>query len=142
MDIPTSFAGGCACGAIRYECSAAPVLLVNCHCRNCQLAGGTAFSPNVMVRRDVFLLSGEPRTYEVTVEDGSRTTRSFCGACGSPLFVSSTAQPKILGIRAASLDDSSWFQATTELWTDSALTWAHLDPRTTKFSGDHPRGRR
>ena len=34
--MPASFSGGCACGAIRYECSAAPLMMLNCHCRDCQ----------------------------------------------------------------------------------------------------------
>ena len=36
MDIP--FGGGCACGAIRYECAGAPRYMGNCHCTDCQQA--------------------------------------------------------------------------------------------------------
>jgi hypothetical protein len=35
--MPAPFSGGCACGAIRYECSAEPIVMGNCHCRDCQL---------------------------------------------------------------------------------------------------------
>ena len=28
--------GGCMCGALRYEVNAAPVMIYNCHCTNCQ----------------------------------------------------------------------------------------------------------
>ena len=35
--------GGCQCGALRYEVSAAPVMVYNCHCTNCQKIGGGAF---------------------------------------------------------------------------------------------------
>jgi hypothetical protein len=36
--------GGCACGAIHYECNADPVVMLNCHCRDCQRASGSAYA--------------------------------------------------------------------------------------------------
>jgi len=39
----TPFSGGCACGAIRYECAAEPLYMVNCECRDCQRATGSAY---------------------------------------------------------------------------------------------------
>ena len=39
------FTGGCACGTIRYEWSAEPVLAGNCHCRDCQRATGGTCAP-------------------------------------------------------------------------------------------------
>ena len=47
MDLP--FGGGCACGAIRYECAGAPRCMGNCHCTDCQQATGGAYLPAVMV---------------------------------------------------------------------------------------------
>jgi hypothetical protein len=38
------FTGGCACGAVRYECTAEPLGSINCHCRDCQRASGTAYA--------------------------------------------------------------------------------------------------
>lgn len=34
--------GGCACGAIRYEVTAEPIVTFNCHCRDCQKTTGGA----------------------------------------------------------------------------------------------------
>ena len=67
-DSGATFAGGCACGAIRYECSAEPVLSFNCHCRDCQRAGGGAFAPILIVPKAGFELV-----------KGSTFT---CGGCG------------------------------------------------------------
>jgi hypothetical protein len=30
--MPQKLSGGCACSAIRYECDADPVIMMNCHC--------------------------------------------------------------------------------------------------------------
>ena len=38
MKIP--FTGGCVCGAIRYECSAEPIMMCQVHCRDWQQVAG------------------------------------------------------------------------------------------------------
>jgi hypothetical protein len=43
----TQFTGGCLCGAVRYECSADPFFMGNCHCRDCQKASGGAYEPDI-----------------------------------------------------------------------------------------------
>ncbi len=49
MPVSIPFTGGCACGAIRYECSADPMMSLNCHCRDCQRATGSAYNTVVGV---------------------------------------------------------------------------------------------
>jgi hypothetical protein len=123
----TSFSGGCACGAVRYECVAPPVAMVNCHCRDCQRAGGAGFSPTVVVPAASFrLLRGEPKRYSSRADSGHTAHRAFCGECGAPLFASSSARGDFIGIRAGSLDDPSWFKPQAEVWTASAQSWDHL----------------
>src|ERR1700730_8733194 len=36
--------GRCACGAVEYECDGEPVAMLNCHCRDCQRASGSAYA--------------------------------------------------------------------------------------------------
>jgi len=47
MKIP--FTGGCECGAVRYECSAEPMMMFKCHCRDCQRVTGGAFVAGLLV---------------------------------------------------------------------------------------------
>ncbi len=49
MKIP--FTGGCSCGAIRYECTAEPIMMLKCHCRDCQQVTGGGFAAAVLVPR-------------------------------------------------------------------------------------------
>lgn len=54
--MPVPFSGGCACGAIRYECSGEPLASLNGHCRDCQRASGSAFAAILIAPPPLFLL--------------------------------------------------------------------------------------
>ncbi len=51
--------GGCMCGAVRYECSAAPMFMGNCHCRDCQRASGGGYAPAIGVPRSAVKITGD-----------------------------------------------------------------------------------
>ncbi len=85
--MPVPFTGGCACGAIRYEGSAAPIAELNCHCRDCQRSSGTGFSTVAIVPTDSLrLLQGTPKQHLTTADSGALVRREFCAECGTPLF--------------------------------------------------------
>src|SRR5438552_19084672 len=89
--ITTPFSGGCACGAIRYESTAEPVMMLHCHCRDCQRASGGPFSSYVIVPTEAFkLLQGSPRFHASPSEMGGKTRRGFCPDCGSPIVLNPT----------------------------------------------------
>jgi Glutathione-dependent formaldehyde-activating enzyme len=52
-----SFTGGCSCGAVRYECTAEPIMMLKCHCRDCQQVSGGGFVPAVLVPAESFRLT-------------------------------------------------------------------------------------
>ena len=132
--ITTPFTGGCACGAIRYESAAAPVLMFHCHCQDCQRASGGPFSSYVIVPKEAFKLTqGSPRFHESPSERGGKTHRGFCPDCGSPIMVKTDAAPQIVAIRPASLDDPSWFNPQMDTWTVDAHPWDQMSPALVKF---------
>ena len=131
--------GGCACGAVRYECSAEPILSFNCHCRDCQLASGSAFGSFPVVWADSFrLLAGEPKFYRKMSDTGRPMLRGFCSECGSPLIIRAPYRPKIVFIHAASLDDPSSHKPTTDIFTDSAQPWGVMAADLEKCPGAPP----
>ena len=79
--------GGCACGAIHYECSADPVLMLNCHCRDCQQASGSAYAAIVVLPKSAVQIRGEPRYHKVVGQAGKAIERGFCPNCGSQVTV-------------------------------------------------------
>jgi hypothetical protein len=132
--ITTPFAGGCACGAVRYESTAEPVLMLHCHCRDCQRASGGPFSSYVIVLEEAFkLVQGSPRFHDSLSDRGGKTHRGFCPDCGSPILVRTDAAPQYAAIRTASLDDPSWFKQQMDVWTSDAHTWDQMNPALPKF---------
>jgi hypothetical protein len=137
--VSASFFGGCACGAIRYEVTAEPMTMFNCHRRNCQLASGGGFSAVVYVPAKAFKITkGSPQYYSTTSEMVGHNKRGFCPECGSRLFGGETDQGQ--GILAASLDDPSLFKPEVNMWTSDAQPWDHMDPKLPKFEKYPPIG--
>jgi len=132
--ISTPLTGGCACGAIRYESAAEPVLMFHCHCRDCQRASGGPFSSYVIVPKEAFKLTqGSLRFHEFPSDRGGKTHRGFCPDCGSPIVVKTDAAPQVVAIRPASLDDPSWFNPQMDTWTTDAHAWDQMNPALAKF---------
>ena len=127
MHVP--FGGRCACGAIRYECAAAPRYMGNCHCRDCQQATGAAYMPVVVVNESDFsLLCGEPVWFERPSDRGNIMGRAFCPACGTPLFLTNGAHKAVRALYAGSLDEPSRYRPSREIFVASAQPWNPLHP--------------
>ena len=136
MTIAVPFTGGCACGGIRYECSAQPIAATNCHCRDCQRASGSAFGAFLTLFSDGFRLTrGELRFYRSMSDGGDPMMRGFCADCGSPILVREEHRPKLAIIHVASLDDPSGYAPAMDIFTSSAQPWDVMNPDLEK----HPR---
>ena len=129
----TSFTGGCICGAVRYECSAEPLMTGNCHCRDCQKAGGGAFASALAVPVAALKITGEVKYYDTKGDSGQTVSRGFCPTCGARLLAKSKAMADLITILAGSLDDPSWFRPTMDIYAASAQPWAYMNPELPKF---------
>jgi hypothetical protein len=128
----TALSGGCACGAIRYEITAEPIMALNCHCRDCQRASGGPFASVLGVPKDALKITGAPKYHDVKADSGNIISRGFCPECGSPLFTKLSAMPHFMGVKAGSLDDPSIFKPTMDIYTDSAQPWDYMNPNLPK----------
>jgi hypothetical protein len=138
-NITTPFSGGCACGSIRYDSTAEPIVMLHCHCRDCQRSSGGPFSSFLVVAKEAFkLLQGSLRFHASPSQMGGQTHRGFCPDCGSPILVKPDAIPHLVAIRTASLDDPSWFNPQVNVWTSDAHPWDQMDPAVPKFENYPP----
>ena len=101
--------GGCACGAVRYELTAPPIFVNNCHCRLCQVQTGSTSVVNAFVEGEhLNQLSGETTRHIVKAGNGGDHAIVRCAECGTALW---SFYPRLgelgAGFRAGTLDDPS-----------------------------------
>ena len=131
--MPHSFTGGCVCGAIRYECDSRPIVMLNCHCRDCQQVSGGPFTPVVYMPAKAFRITkGALHHYSTPSAAGGENKRGFCPECGSR--ITGAESDRGIGITASSLDDPSWFHPKMNIWVCDAQPWDNLDPALPKFA--------
>jgi hypothetical protein len=126
--MPLAMLGGCACGMVRYEMTEEPVLVLNCHCRDCQRFSGSASASGMLVPVAGFQFTkGTPRYHASVADSGHTVERGFCAGCGSPVAARQVGGPAVW-VYAASLDDPSGHRPTMDVWTSSAQPWDVMDP--------------
>lgn len=130
----SNYTGGCACGAIRYEIAAEPVMTFHCLCRNCKKATGTGHASVMAFPRAAATVIGQPKFYESPADSGNLARRGFCPNCGSLVLGGTSGVPEMLAVFAGSLDDPGRFVPQTVIYHSRAQTWDTVDPALPRFA--------
>jgi hypothetical protein len=131
----TTFTGGCLCGAVRYECTAEPIAMLKCHCRDCQRATGSPYAAAILLPAESFRFVKGKLSYHLQARaKGGQHKRGFCPECGARVTGGeSEDKSEMIGILAASLDDPSLFQPTMDIFIEDLQPWDTMDPGTKKY---------
>jgi hypothetical protein len=129
-------AGGCHCGAIRYEVSGTPQHVALCHCSDCRKSAGAPMVAWAAFATDEFTLTrGTPKSFN----SSGAAMRNFCPDCGSGLFYTNAEMlPGIVDIQAATLDNPDAFPAGAHVQTAERIGWmegAHALPGFARYPG-------
>jgi len=125
---------------VRYECTADPIFMGNCHCRDCQKSSGGAYEPDIGLPAAALKITGTVKYYETKADSGNTLSRGFCPECGASLFGKTSGAPDLAMITAGSLDDPSLYKPTLDIFTSRAQPWDHMNPALVKFSKMPPVG--
>lgn len=119
--VAEAIAGGCLCGACRYEAHGEPVDVRICHCRKCQKATGAPLYARVRMPGDAVTISGPVGWYP----SSEHVLRGFCANCGTSLFAR-RADGVTISLMMGSLDDPDRFTPTGQIWMSSKQAWVDL----------------
>lgn len=121
------YAGGCACGAIRYETRSVPVFENHCQCTDCQKRSGTGHGSYLTFLQAELRLAGKASHWSVTADSGNEKTHAFCPTCGTPVYVTFAAMPGSIAVHAASLDDPGQFNPRVLTYSMRGHSWDAMD---------------
>ncbi len=124
---------------MRYRITGSPLAVYNCHCRDCQRASGGTHTMSMPIARErVELISGELMHYDKAADSGRTVRMLGCSLCGTKIWNEPLASPNMLVLKPGTLDDPSWAIPIGNIWTNSALPWAVIDPSEVNFPGQPP----
>lgn len=130
----STYAGRCACGAIRYEIDDKPIVENHCQCRDCRRRSGTGHS-SYLTFPDMakVTITGEASTWRIAGDSGNEKIHAFCPTCGTPVYMLFAAAPDFIAIHAGSLVTPELFRPSFVTYAIRALDWDAIDPQLPKF---------
>jgi hypothetical protein len=130
-----NYDGGCACGAVRYRLTAAPLIVHACHCRDCQRVTGGAFVVNLWIeKKHVDADHAAPRSFHLKGGSGKAHEVFFCPTCATYLWSRYHGVPgDCLFVRAGTLDHPEKFAPDVHIFTRSKLPWLTLPKNALTF---------
>lgn len=116
------YTGSCLCGGLRYEIQGEIGGIVQCHCRKCRKANGTAFATNAPIQKaDFKIVQGEHLLKKF--QSTATTQRCFCADCGSPIISIKTETPDVYRLRIGTLDTALAQTPTQHIFVASKAEW-------------------
>ena len=119
------YTGSCLCGGLRYEIQGEIGDIVQCHCRKCRKANGSAFATNAPIQKaDFKIVQGEHLLKKFA--SSPTTQRCFCSECASPIISIKAETPETYRLRLGTLDTPLEHKPTMHIFTAYKAEWESI----------------
>ena len=118
--------GSCQCGEIQFKIEGELGAIVCCHCSQCRKAQGTAFATNTPIESKNLIFS-TPTTQLGTYESSPGKVRTFCKACGTPIYSQLKSMPEVFRVRLGTIDSNFSSKPIAHIFTASKANWYEIN---------------
>jgi hypothetical protein len=128
--MPTT--GHCLCRAIQYEYDGKPTLVVHCHCESCRRQTSSSVATFVIVPKAALRFTrGRPKEFA----SSPGVYRSFCEACGSPIYYRTERRADQIDLYAGTLSDPAAVPAQVHVYAAEQLPWFDIVDDLPRYAG-------
>ena len=128
------WAGGCACGQLRWSATAEPQLQGFCHCKSGQRTSGGGHVGFLCFDEKAVTVTGERKIYTRPGGSGRPASRHACPTCHSVVYGTAEVMPGQLNMYAGSLDDSALFRPAIAIFVSEKPPWDDVSRDLTCFA--------
>ena len=118
--------GACQCGQVTYQLLAPPLMIVACHCRQCQKLSTSAFSITAVVNTTDIEFTGEMHEWSRRADNGNTNGAKFCPRCGNRIYHFNPDDPDKIKLKPSTLEDTQVIQPSMHIWTSEKQAWFNL----------------
>ncbi len=115
--------GSCQCGDVNYQLFAPPLLVVACHCKQCQKLSTSAFSITAMVKTESVTFRGDLKEWQRRGDSGNKNYAKFCPNCGNRIYHFDPDQPETIKLKASNLSDTRILNPSAHMWVSEKQAW-------------------
>ncbi|WP_425601994.1 GFA family protein [Shewanella insulae] len=123
MEMEYPVKGACQCGGVTYELHSAPLMVVACHCKECQKLSTSAFSITAVVNADSIEFQGEMAEWSRVADSGNVNGAKFCPTCGNRIYHFDPKDPSKIKLKPSNLSDTSLIVPTSHVWVSEKQSW-------------------
>ena len=128
---PVRAAGGCLCGAVRYQIRGALRDVWNCHCGQCRRAHGHVAAYSSVARDALELTEDRGLKWYVSSESARR---GFCGDCGASVFWEPQSSNAV-SVAAGTLDAPTGLRTTRHVFVGHKGDYYEIEDDLERFAG-------
>jgi hypothetical protein len=122
-DIQYPLQGACQCGNVTYTLSAPPLMIVACHCRECQKLSTSAFSITAIVKAETITFKGTMSDWSRSADSGNISAAKFCPQCGNRIYHYNPQDKSTLKLKPTNLSDTRIIKPTVHAWISEKQAW-------------------
>ncbi|MFT5308884.1 MAG: hypothetical protein ACJAYO_000233 [Thalassolituus oleivorans] len=115
--------GSCQCGQVTYKLLSEPLMVVACHCKECQKLSTSAFSITALVNADTVEFNGEIQDWIRVAESGNLNGAKFCPTCGNRIYHFNPAEPDKIKLKPSNLSDTGIIHPVAHVWVSEKQDW-------------------